>query len=157
MPSLELTTTAKQHLVDVALVAGFLWERGWAVKNGGNISVNLTGEIDLRTSDLNQFPYKPLERAYPDLSQVFLLTTGAGTRMRDVENNIFQNVCVVRISNDGTGYHIIHDEVLNSNLIPTSELPTHLAIHRLLKKRGGIQKAVLHTHPDELIALTLFK
>jgi len=155
MKSIEFSPIAKQHIVDVAQVAGYLWHRGWAVKNGGNISVDMTGEVDLCTSDLNQFPYKQLDRTYPDLSQVFLLTTGAGTRMRDVENNIFQNVCVVRISNDGTGYHIIHDEVLNSNLIPTSELPTHLAIHRLLKKRGGIQKAVLHTHPDELIALTL--
>jgi rhamnulose-1-phosphate aldolase len=39
--------------------------------------------------------------------------------------------------------------------MPTSELPTHFAIHQLLKKQGRIQKAVLHTHPDELIALTL--
>jgi rhamnulose-1-phosphate aldolase len=155
MPSLELTATAKQHLADVALVAGFLWQRGWAVKNGGNISVNLTREVDLRTNDLNQFSYKHLEHAYPDLSQEFLLTTGAGTRMRDVENNIFQNVCIIRISNDGTGYHIIHEDVFDSNIIPTSELPTHLAIHQLLKKQGGGQKAVLHTHPTELIAMTL--
>jgi rhamnulose-1-phosphate aldolase len=155
MPSLEFTPTAKQHLADVALVAGFLWERGWAVKNGGNISVDLTGEVNLRPSDLSQVPYKQFDRAYPDLSHVFLLTTGAGTRMRDVENNIFQNVCIIRISNDGTGYHLFHDNGFNSQLLPTSELPTHLAIHQLLKKQGGKHKAVLHTHPDELIAMTL--
>ena len=155
MNSIELSPAAKQHIADVAEIAGFLWRRGWAVKNGGNISVDITGEVDLRTSDLNQFSYKQLEHSYPDLSEVLLLTTGAGTRMRDVENNVVQNVCIIRISNDGTGYHVINNEVFSSNLIPTSELPTHLAIHRLLKKRGGIQKAVLHTHPDELIALTL--
>lgn len=27
----------------VAEVAGYLWERGWAERNGGNISVNVTG------------------------------------------------------------------------------------------------------------------
>jgi rhamnulose-1-phosphate aldolase len=155
MKSIALTPTAKHHLTDVALIAGFLWERGWAAKNGGNISVDITGEVDIHTSELDQFPYKPLEHAYPDLSQMFLLVTGAGTRMRDVANELFNNVCIIRLSNDGTGYHIIDGDVFNSHLLPTSELPTHLAIHQLLKKRGGKQKAVLHTHPDELIALTL--
>ena len=155
MKSIELTPTAQHHLADIALVASFLWERGWAVKNGGNISVDITGEVDIRTSELNQFPYNPLEHAYPDLAQMVLLVTGAGTRMRDVANQPFNNVCIVRFSNDGTGYNIIDGDVFNSRLFPTSELPTHLAIHQLLKKQGEIQKAVLHTHPDELIALTL--
>ena len=155
MKSIGLTLAAKHHIADVALVAGFLWERRWAVKNGGNISVDITGEINIHTNELNQFPYKPLEHAYPDLAQMFLLVTGAGTRMRDVANQPFDNMCIIRFSNDGTGYHIINGDVFNSRLIPTSELPTHLAIHQLLKKQGGIQKAVLHTHPDELIALTL--
>jgi rhamnulose-1-phosphate aldolase len=155
MKSIELTPTAKHHIADVALVAGFLWERGWAVKNGGNISVDISGEVDISASELTRFPYKALEHAYPDLSQMFLLVTGAGTRMREVENNLFRNVCIIRFSEDGTGYHTITDNGFNSNLIPTSELPTHLAIHQLLKKQGGIQKAVLHTHPDELIAMTL--
>jgi len=155
MKSIELTPTAQHHLADTALVAGFLWERGWAVKNGGNISVDITGEVDIRTSELNQFPYRPLEHAYPDLAQMFLLVTGAGTRMRDVAHQPFDNMCILQFSNDGTGYHIIGSEVFNSRLFPTSELPTHLAIHQLLRKQGGTQKAVLHTHPDELIALTL--
>ena len=29
----------------VAEVAGYLWERGWAERNGGNISVNVTPYI----------------------------------------------------------------------------------------------------------------
>lgn len=155
MKSIELTPTAKRYIADVALVAGFLWERGWAVKNGGNITIDITGEVDIRTSELNQFPYKSLNRAYHDLSQMYLLVTGAGTRMRDVANHLFNNVCIIRFSNDGTGYHTIGDDVFNFNIIPTSELPTHLAIHQLLKKQGGVQKVVLHTHPDELIALSL--
>jgi rhamnulose-1-phosphate aldolase len=86
---------------------------------------------------------------------MFLLVTGANTRMRDGANQPFNNMCIIRFTNDGKGYHIINNDVFNSNLIPTSELPTHLAIHQLLKKQGGIQKVVLHTHPGELIALTL--
>jgi rhamnulose-1-phosphate aldolase len=155
MNALELSPTARQHIADVALVAGFLWRRGWAVKNGGNISVNLTGEVTPPTSDLNRFPYKSLGHAYPELSCMMFLVTGAGTRMRDVENQVFSNVCLVRCSDEGTGYHILTPDLSSSALLPTSELLTHLAIHQLLKKQGGREKAVLHTHPDELIALTL--
>ena len=154
MKSVELTAAAKHHIADIALIAGFLWERGWAVKNGGNISVDITGEVDISANEMDQFPYNSLDHASPDLSQMILLVTGAGARMRDVAIQPFQNVCIIRISDDGTGYHTIRDDVFNSQLVPTSELRTHLALHQFLKKQGGIRKAVLHTHPDELVALT---
>lgn len=31
-----------RRIAEVAEVAGYLWERGWAERNGGNISVNVT-------------------------------------------------------------------------------------------------------------------
>ena len=31
---------------DVAEVAGYLWEKGWAERNGGNITVNITEYVD---------------------------------------------------------------------------------------------------------------
>jgi rhamnulose-1-phosphate aldolase len=155
MKSFKLSP-AIQHLIsDIALTAGYLWERGWAVKNSGNISLEVTEEVDILPGEWNQIPYQHLERPCPDLARMLYLVTGAGTRMREVGADVFNNLCMIRISNDGTGYQSIHADVFNSHIIPTSELPTHIAIHQLLKKRGGIQKAVLHTHPDELIALTL--
>ena len=30
----------------VAEVAGYLWEKGWAERNGGNITVNITEYVD---------------------------------------------------------------------------------------------------------------
>jgi rhamnulose-1-phosphate aldolase len=155
MRSFELSSAAKQHVAHVAVVAGFLWERGWAVKNGGNISVDLTGEVSIRITDLQQFPLIHLDRSYPDLSQRDLLVTGAGTRMRDIESDIFNNVCLIRISEDGSGYRKIVDQVFASGLSPTSELRTHLSIHQMLIRKGSVQKAVLHTHPEELVAMTL--
>ena len=83
------------------------------------------------------------------------LVTGAGTRMRDVERHVSGNVCLIRCSDEGTGYHVVTNDLCPSNLVPTSELSTHLAIHQVLKKQGRSEKAVLHTHPDELIAMTL--
>jgi rhamnulose-1-phosphate aldolase len=139
----------------MSLIAGFLWQRGWAVKNGGNISVNLTGEVSIPLDHLDQFPHTNLPHAYPALSQNILLVTGTGTRMRDVESNIFQNVCLLRILDEGTSYHLLQHEPFAPSLSPTSELLTHLAIHQFLKQQGRLQKTVLHTHPDELIAMTL--
>jgi rhamnulose-1-phosphate aldolase len=155
MKSFKLSPAVQHSITDIALIAGYLWERGWAVKNSGNISLEITGEVDIRTNEWSQFPYKRLERTCPDLAQMVFLVTGAGTRMRDVAADVFNNLCMIRISNDGTGYHSVLDDTFNSHIIPTSELPTHFAIHQLLKRRGGTQKAVLHTHPDELITLTL--
>ena len=37
------------QIADVAEVAGYLWQRGWAERNGGNISVNVT---DLLTDEV---------------------------------------------------------------------------------------------------------
>ena len=36
------------QIADVAEVSGYLWQRGWAERNGGNISVNVT---DLLTDE----------------------------------------------------------------------------------------------------------
>ena len=155
MKSFKLSPAVQHSLAGIALIAGYLWERGWAVKNSGNMSLDITGEVDIRTREWSQFPYTRLEPACSDLAQMVFLVTGAGTRMRDVAADVFNNLCLIRISNDGTGYHNLHGDIFNSHIIPTSELPTHFALHQVLKKRGGIQKAVLHTHPDELIALTL--
>ena len=38
--------------------------------------------------------------------------------------------------------------------MPTSELPSHLAVHNYLLEKGSPYRASLHTHPIELIAMT---
>ena len=68
----------------VAEVAGYLWERGWAERNGGNISVNVTG------------------------------------------------LCADAVC----------------------ELPAHLSVHDYLIGAGRPERAVVHTHPIELVAMT---
>ena len=39
-------------------------------------------------------------------------------------------------------------------VMPTSELPSHLAVHDYLLAKGSPYRASLHTHPIELVALT---
>ena len=42
MSTLKLPIEVKKELDNVSKVAGYLWEREWAERNAGNISVNLT-------------------------------------------------------------------------------------------------------------------
>ena len=36
----------KREVDKVAEVAGYLWQKGWAERNGGNITVNITDLVD---------------------------------------------------------------------------------------------------------------
>lgn len=155
VPSVGLTPKVKYRIDSIGLVSRHLWERGWATKNAGNISIDVTGTVDIRISDSSRFPFRTLERAYPELANTMLLVTGAGSRMRDIAHQPTKELCIIQLSNDGSGYYFLWGDVANVNLTPTSELPTHLAIHRQLKQQGKTNRAVVHTHPDELIALTL--
>ena len=42
----------------VSEIAGYLWDRGWAERNGGNISYNITDDIDDQICTLNAISEK---------------------------------------------------------------------------------------------------
>lgn len=141
---------------EIASVAGWLWQRGWAERNGGNISVRLDkaelqGEIP--DQDSNSIA---LLKPFPGLGGQLFLVTGTNTRMRDVATRPLENVLLIKITGDGTGYHIM-SPFGNSPLRPTSELTSHLFIHEMMMKKRPSHKAVMHAHITELIALTQIK
>ena len=43
---LEGRPALKAEIEKVAEVAGYLWQNGWAERNGGNITVNVTDLVD---------------------------------------------------------------------------------------------------------------
>ena len=43
---LEGRPALKREVEKIAEVAGYLWQNGWAERNGGNITVNVTKMID---------------------------------------------------------------------------------------------------------------
>ena len=139
----------------MAEVARYLWERGWAERNAGNISVNITDLVSRNTPDLFanskvtlfQVPYYHLK------GHTFVLT-GTGTRMRDLARRPEDNICLVRISETGIGYQQYCTGMPVPGLQPTSELPTHLAVHDLFAEKHRDLKALLHTHASEIIAMT---
>lgn len=136
---------------DVAEVAGYLWQKGWAERNGGNITINVTEFADDEMRAMPAIsPATPIGAVLPNLKGCFFYCKGTNRRMRDLARWPMQNGSVIRITDDCAHYEIIADE----NVKPTSELPSHLSVHNYLIGKGSPYKASVHTHPIELVALT---
>jgi rhamnulose-1-phosphate aldolase len=142
---------------DVSRIAGYLWNKEWAERNAGNISIDISeyfepGELPAGSGF---FPF-----SFPgEAANLTLFVTGTGCYLRSLIDNIEEAACIISINPNASGYHIIwggHSE----NFKPTSELITHVTIHCFNKIHRPFYKAVLHTHPMELIVLShhsLFK
>jgi rhamnulose-1-phosphate aldolase len=142
----------KKILQEVRQLSAFLWQKGWAEKNAGNLSVNVTGLMPGKASESKaRFIKRPVSESV--LKGGCFLVTATGARFRDVANDPERWTAVVKISSDLKGFHVLWGGKAEG-WAPTSELPSHLKIHSLLKRSGGRDKAVLHTHPTELMALT---
>jgi rhamnulose-1-phosphate aldolase len=154
----EKNTQLQEIIAGIAETAGYLWEKGWAERNAGNISVNVTELLSKEETELfHSVPAEPFHGARYTLGDQVIIVTAAGSRMRDLAKNPQEYLCVLRISNDGSGYQqltFVNEKREAKNEQPTSELPTHLSIHELLlREKPGI-RAVVHAHATELIALT---
>ena len=148
---MKLNRAVREEICRIAETAGYLWQKGWAECNGGNISLNLTAKAKER---IRQAPAMadpvPLAGQVEILNNQLFYITGAGTRMRDVARAPLDNACIIRILQEGKAYEVI----AGSNIKPTSELSSHLAIHQFMQHSGHPGRVVLHTHPTDLIALT---
>ncbi len=141
----------KAEVMKIAEVAGYLWTNGWAERNGGNITVNITDLVD---DEIRQMPaiseVKQIGITLPCLKGKYFYCKGTGKRMRDLAWWPMDNGSVIRILDDCASYVIIADNPVN----PTSELPSHLTVHTPLIEKGSNNKATVHTHPIELVAMS---
>jgi len=138
----------------IAEVTGYLWQNGWAERNGGNITVNITEFVDAEIAAMPALvPAIPIGKELPYLKGKFFYAKGTGKRMRDLARYPMQNGSIIRICDDCASYEIIADEPV----LPTSELPSHLALQNYLLQTGSCYKATLHTHPIELVAMSHLK
>ena len=137
----------------MAEVAGYLWQRGWAERNAGNISISLE---DLSPSDLPD-DFQPffisLPESFPDVAGMCFVVSATNKRMRDMARQPMKNAIIIRITDDGNGYNII-SHFGKTDLRPTSELATHLAVHSMIIRRKSPERVVMHAHVTELAALT---
>ena len=143
---------ALAHEVEqVAEVAGYLWQKGWAERNGGNITVNVTEHVDDAIRAMPAIaPATPIGLTLPHLKGCYFFCKGTNKRMRDLARWPMENGSFIRITDDCAHYEIIADNPVK----PTSELPSHLAVHNYLISTGSNYKASVHTHPIELVAMS---
>ena len=135
----------------VAEVAGYLWQKGWAERNGGNITVNITEYVD---DEIKALPAISevfhIGTTLPHLKGCYFYCKGTNMRMRDLARRPMENGSIIRILEDCASYVIIAD----NHVKPTSELPSHLSVHNYLISKGSPYKASVHTHPIELVAMS---
>ena len=138
----------------VAEVAGYLWQKGWAERNGGNITVNITEWVDDEIKALPAISeVKSIGATLPYLKGCYFYCKGTNKRMRDLARWPMDNGSVIRILDDCASYVIIADHPV----LPTSELSSHLSVHNYLISQGSPYKASVHTHPIELVAMSHHK
>lgn len=155
MKSIELKNPELTKLLgEIAEVAAYFWQRAWAERNGGNISVNVSRYFADPTGDLSGYPFHRADIRYPRLAGAAFFITGTGKRMRDMARQPEGNGCILKIADDLQGYHVIWGGAADPSVRPTSEFPSHLAIHDFLLRKNPSWKVILHTHPTHLIALT---
>lgn len=148
---LEYSESLSAAVWQVAEAAGYLWMKGWAERNGGNITVNVTEHI---TDEMRALPavtqQLPIGVTLPRLKGCWFYCKGTQKRMRDLARDPMSNGSIIRITDDCAHYEIVADKPV----LPTSELPSHLSVHNYLIAKGSPYKASLHTHPIELVAMT---
>lgn len=136
---------------EIAEVTGYLWQKGWAERNGGNITVNITEFVDDEIRQMPAIaPRMEIGMTLPHLRGTYFYAKGTQKRMRDLARWPMQNGSIIRICDDCASYEIIADEAVR----PTSELPSHLSLQNYLIETGSRYKATLHTHPIELVAMS---
>ena len=151
MSELKLPLKVKEELEKVSKVAGYLWQREWAERNAGNLSINLTSfftkeEVQGR-GEFVAFDFPKETAGY------VIFITGTGCYMRSLIDKIEEASCILYINKEATGYHIIWGGK-QEGFAPTSELISHASLHLFNVKNNPTHLAVLHTHPLELIVLT---
>ena len=144
---------ARQAAAQIGEVALLLWEKGWAEASGGNISVNVTEYYQNVRIDFRTYPMIPLEVKYPAIAHHYFFFTAKGSRMRNIAKDPGSGLCLIKISKKGDSYQVLFEDP-EDPISPSSELPSHLAIHNLMVKEGLGEKAIVHAHADDLITLT---
>lgn len=153
MNAISLSEELKKVIDDILEVAGYLWERGWAERNAGNISVDITGLVVPGSDSFDRFPKRDMKISQPELAGRCFCVTATGSRFRYLGQQPKKDLLIVSIADKLDGYHLLWGgEGLRSR--PTSEFISHLKVHNLLRQSNLPQRAIVHSHVTRLIALT---
>lgn len=144
--------TLEPYIHSICIIGDILWKRGWAEMNAGNISIDVTDQVDISQQDRASCPTVKYRIPYASCAQHQYLVTVAGARFRDMSRDPNQAIMLIDIPEFLDHYTIL--QCGRKDAKATSELATHLAGHAHLSESGKPERAVLHAHPTHLIALT---
>ena len=128
-------------------LAKLLADRGWAEANAGNFSVQLDEREKIFTDEMPK--EYPLARPFTELTGKRILVTSTGSRSRDIPLDPASGVGLAEIGEGGKSYRILW----GAGPL-TSEFPAHLLIHAMCLSCRPEIKAIIHTHPPHLVALS---
>ncbi len=147
---LELPKVVIEEIENISRIAGYLWTREWAERNAGNISVNFTEYfIGYKIPNME----KVACTLPKEVGGMVLFVTGTGCYLRNLIDRIEEAACILKINEKATAYSIIWGGK-QKGFKPTSELISHVKIHYENAQNKSGYKAVVHTHPPELIVLS---
>jgi rhamnulose-1-phosphate aldolase len=125
--------------------AELIHSRGWAERNGGNISLLLDEDLG------SLAPIRKLPVGCPGgLEGRYIAITGSGQYLRNVPRDPESNMGIFRICRDGV--ELLWG--LKDGSGPSSELAAHLNCHSVRLNVDPAHRAVIHTHATNLVAMT---
>jgi rhamnulose-1-phosphate aldolase len=140
--------TELEETRDFRRVAEVLCARGWAEASAGNMSLRLMNEPGLPVTDSSPGPVQEAAVDMSDLIADRFLVTASGSRMRDLALDPGKCLCLIQVL-DSHRFRLLEGRGPLS-----SEWPTHAGLHSLFKVNRRQERAVLHCHPLNLIALS---
>jgi rhamnulose-1-phosphate aldolase len=150
---ISLSKELQNVVSEIAEISGYMWERGWAERNAGNFTIDVTGLLPADMYNSNRFLTVPLPFAQTELAGRSFIVKVTGAAMRNVARNPKKHLLLITIAEDLSGYQVLWGgEGINSK--PTSEFISHLKIHQYLRRNNMPLTVFLHTHPPHLIALS---
>ncbi|MED2006245.1 rhamnulose-1-phosphate aldolase [Brevibacillus laterosporus] len=138
---------------DMSQMTQNLWLKGWAESNGGNISQLLEEKEVSCYLDINKYlRTTPLNFDASEIAGKYFLVSGSGKHFRKVMAEPSDTLCIIKISDDGSSYHLLWGLENGGN--PTSELASHLKCHIVRLQQDPAHRVILHTHATAVIAMT---
>jgi hypothetical protein len=127
----------------IAQIAGFFWQNGWADCDASNVSVDIAGHAaDPRLPEERRRSTK-LEHTYASLAGRFILITISGRGFRDCARDVAANTSILRIADGADGYEAWGPEEEAYGGRPTFDLLVHLRVHEGLRDQRSPNTAVL--------------
>lgn len=152
MPKFVISPLARKEMTKVSEASKLMWEKGWAERNGGNVSVNLTGLVKV-SRELEAYRHVKAPGYPKEAGGMVFFSKRTGERIRDLVLPK-EGGCIVRMDDNAMGYHVLWEGPDIQSGQVTSEFISHIMIHLQNRKVNNSYRAVVHTHPTELLALS---